>query len=60
MIHEEMLETETDDVKGKNEVKTVTRKFGLSEFESLVDFRTRNDYSSNHIITLNILSIIII
>lgn len=57
MIHE-LLETEINDVRGEDEVRRVTQKFGLSEFKSLIDFHTWNDFSK-HIITRNILSIII-
>lgn len=49
-----MFKTETDDAKGEEEVKKVSRKLGLSEFESIVDFRSRNA-SSDFIKTLNIL-----
>lgn len=51
---DEVFETETDDAKGEEEVKKVSRKLGLSEFESIVDFRSRNA-SSDFIKTLNIL-----
>jgi len=50
---ETVFKTETDNAGGEDEVwKTDTRRFGLSEFESFVDYRTRND-SSNLINTLN-------
>lgn len=51
---DEIFKTVTDDARGEDEVKRVTRRFGLSEFESIIDFRTRNAYSSL-IKTLNIL-----
>lgn len=43
MVIDELLKTEIDDARGEDEVRRVTRRFGLSEFESLVDFRTRNE-----------------
>ncbi|KAF0750056.1 E3 SUMO-protein ligase KIAA1586-like [Aphis craccivora] len=38
----EVFKTETDDDRGEEEVNRVSRRFGLSEFESLVNFRSRN------------------
>lgn len=40
----EIFKTETNDTSGKDEFKKIIRKFGLSEFESLVD---RRNNSSN-------------
>jgi len=54
-VMNDVFKTETDDVRGEDEVRRVTRRFGLSEFESLIRFRTRND-PSNLIKTLNIKS----
>lgn len=51
---EEVFKKETDDDRGEEEVKRVSRRFGLSEFEILVNFRSRNA-SSDLIKTLNIL-----
>jgi len=51
---EEVLKTETDGARGGDEVGRMTRRLGLSEFESSVDTRTRND-SINLINTLNVL-----
>ncbi|XP_050443891.1 uncharacterized protein LOC126847627 [Adelges cooleyi] len=53
-VIDEVFKTETDDARGEDEVKRVACRFGLSEFESVIDFRTRNAYSSL-IKTLNIL-----
>ena len=54
LVIEEVFKIETDDIRGEEEVKRVSRRFELSEFESLVNFRTRNA-SSDLIKTLNIL-----
>jgi len=42
---EEVFKTETDVVRGGDAVKILPRRFGLPEFESLIDTRTRNDSS---------------
>jgi len=52
-VMKEVFKTETDDARGEDEVSRWTRRFGLSEFESLIDFCTKND-SSNLIKTLSI------
>lgn len=43
---DEVFKTATNDAKGEDEIKRLSRKLGLSEFESVVDFRTRNASSS--------------
>lgn len=51
---DEVFKTVSDDAKGENEVKRVACRFGLPEFESIVDFRSRNA-SSTLLRILNIL-----
>jgi hypothetical protein len=45
-VFDEVFKTTINDAKGEDEVKIVSRKLGLSEFESAVDFRLRNALSS--------------
>jgi hypothetical protein len=45
-VLDEVFKTATNDAKGEDEVKIVSWKLGLSEFESVVDFRLRNASSS--------------
>lgn len=49
-----MFKRVTNDSKAGDEVKRVSRKLDLSEFESIVDFRLRN-VSSSFMKALNIL-----
>lgn len=51
---DEVFKTATNDAKGEDEDKRVSRKLSLSEFESVVDFRSRNA-SSSFMKALNIL-----
>lgn len=49
-----MFKIATNDAKGEDEVKRVLRTLGFSEFESVVETRSRNVFSS-FIKSLNIL-----
>ncbi|KAE9521889.1 hypothetical protein AGLY_017696 [Aphis glycines] len=53
-VIDEVFKIATNDAKGEDEVKRVSRKLGYSEFESVVDFRSRNA-SSSFMKALNIL-----
>ncbi|XP_025198296.1 E3 SUMO-protein ligase KIAA1586-like, partial [Melanaphis sacchari] len=45
-VIDEVFKVATNDAKGEDEVKRVSRTLGFSEFESVVDFRSRNVFSS--------------
>jgi len=45
-VIDEVFKIATNDTKGEDEVKRVSRKLSLSEFESVVDFRSRNASST--------------
>jgi hypothetical protein len=45
-VFDGVFKTATNDAKGEDEVKIVSRKLGVSKFESVVDFRLRNALSS--------------
>jgi hypothetical protein len=45
-VIDDVYKIATNDVKGENEVKRVSRKLGLSEFESVLDFYSINAFSS--------------
>lgn len=51
---DKVFKVATNDVKGEDEVKRVSRSLGFSEFENVVDFRSRNVFS-NFMKALNIL-----
>jgi hypothetical protein len=51
-VFDEVFKTATNDAKGEDEIKIVSQKLGLSEFESVVDFRLRNASSFMKALTI--------